>query len=122
VIAIIPLVIALSRAAAAPLRGSVVHGVLRHRPEQTDWPMHIVMVIVAGLIGLAVFWFGFRMFGRPGAAGAGLFIWVWFAAALLNGAVGVFKAGIPPINEVAAFIPIFGIPAAIAWYLAYRLG
>jgi len=28
--------------------------------------------------------------------------------------------GIPLINEVGAFIPIFGIPAAVAWYLAYR--
>ena len=41
-------------------------------------------------------------------------------ASLLNGAVGVFRAGIPLINEIGAFIPIFGIPAAIAWYLAYR--
>jgi hypothetical protein len=83
---------------------------------------HILLVIVGGLVGLAVFYFGFRMFGRPGAAGAALFIWVWLAASLLNGAVGVLKAGIPLINEVGAFIPIFGIPAAIAWYLAYRHG
>ena len=83
---------------------------------------HILMVIVGGLVGLAVFYFGFRMFGRPGAAGAALFIWVWLVAALLNGAVGVLKAGIPLINEIGAFIPIFGIPAAVAWYLAYRLG
>ena len=43
--------------------------------------------------------------------------------ARLNAAVGVFKAGIPFINEVGAFIPIFGIPAAAAWdLLAYRHG
>jgi hypothetical protein len=83
---------------------------------------HILLVIVGGLVGLAVFYLGYRMFGRPGAAGAALFIWVWLAASLLNGAVGVFKAGIPLINEVGAFIPIFGIPAAVAWVLAYRLG
>lgn len=83
---------------------------------------HILMVIVGGLVGLAVFYFGYRMFGRSGAAGAALFIWVWLAASLLNGAVGVLRAGIPLVNEIAAFIPIFGIPAAIAWYLAYRHG
>jgi hypothetical protein len=36
--------------------------------------------------------------------------------------VGVTQAGIPLINEIAAFIPIFGIPAAAAWFLAYRYG
>ena len=29
-------------------------------------------------------------------------------------------AGIPVLNEVAAFVPIFGIPAVAAWYLAYK--
>ena len=53
-------------------------------------------------------------------SGAAIFIWVWLASALLNGAVGVFRAGIPLLNEFGAFIPIFGIPAAIAWYLAYK--
>ena len=83
---------------------------------------HIISVTILGLVGLAVFWFGFRMFRRPGPAGARLFIWAWLAAALLNGAVGVFQAGIPLLNEIGAFIPIFGIPAAAAWYLGYRLG
>jgi hypothetical protein len=84
--------------------------------------MHIVIVVAGGLVGLMAFYFGYRMYGRPGAAGAALFIWVWLIASLLNGAVGVFGAGIPPVNEAGAFIPIFGIPAAIAWFLAYRLG
>jgi hypothetical protein len=84
--------------------------------------MHILMVVVAGLVGLAVFYFGATLMGRPRASGAAVFIWAWLIAAILNGAVGVFRAGIPPINEIGAFIPIFGIPAAIAWYLAYRHG
>jgi hypothetical protein len=91
-------------------------------PQKGASMSHILLVIVGGLVGLAVFYFGYRMFGRPGAAGAALFIWVWLAASLLNGAVGVFKAGIPLINEIGAFIPIFGIPAAAACYLGYRLG
>ena len=61
------------------------------------------------------------MFGPDGRAGAARFIWVWLAASILNGAVGV-KAGIPLINEIGAFIPIFGIPAAAAWFLAYATG
>lgn len=84
--------------------------------------MHILMVVIGGLVGLAAFYLGYRMFGRSGAAGAALFIWVWLAASILNGAVGVLRAGIPLVNEIGAFIPIFGIPAAIAWYLAYRYG
>jgi hypothetical protein len=84
--------------------------------------MHIVIVVIGGLAGLAAFYFGTRKVGRPPAAGAALFIWVWLVASILNGAVGVLRAGIPLINEVGAFIPIFGIPAGIAWYLAYRYG
>ncbi len=84
--------------------------------------MHIVIVTVAGLIALAVFYLGARMLGWPGATGAVVFIWAWLVASILNGAVGVLKAGIPVINEVGAFVVIFGIPAAIAWYLAYRVG
>lgn len=84
--------------------------------------MHVLIVVIGGLVGLAAFYFGYRLFGRSGAAGATLFIWVWLVAAILNGAVGVLRAGIPIINEIGAFIPIFGIPAAIAWYLAYRHG
>jgi hypothetical protein len=84
--------------------------------------MHILMVTVAGLVALVVFYFGATLMGRPRASGAAVFIPVWMLAAILNGAVGVFKAGIPVINEAGAFIPIFGIPAAAAWYLAYRYG
>ena len=84
--------------------------------------MHILMVTVAGLVALVVFYFGATLMGRPRASGAAVFIWAWLVAANLNGAVGVFRAGIPVINEAGAFIPIFGIPAAVAWYLAYRHG
>ena len=69
--------------------------------------MHILIVIVGGLAALALFYLGYRFAGHNPAAGAALFIWVWLAASVLNGFVGVFKAG---------------IPAAAAWYLAYRYG
>lgn len=84
--------------------------------------MHVVMVVGMGLIALAAFYFGAGLMGRAAATGAALFIWVWLVASILNGLVGILRAGIPLINEIAAFIPIFGIPAAVAWYLAYRHG
>lgn len=84
--------------------------------------MHMLIAIVAGLVALAVFYFGAGLIGRSGAQGAFVFIWVWLAASLLNGAVGVLRAGIPVINEVGAFILIFGIPAAAAWVLSYKYG
>jgi hypothetical protein len=82
--------------------------------------MHIVISAVIGLIVLAAFYFGAGLFQRSGQTGAAVFIWVWLAAALVNGAVGVLRAGIPVLNEIGAFIPIFGIPAVAAWYLAYK--
>ena len=84
--------------------------------------MHIAIVVIGGLAALAMFYFGAGMLGRSGAAGAALFIWVWLVAAILNGAVGVLRAGIQVVNEIGAFVVIFGIPAAVAWYLAYRHG
>jgi hypothetical protein len=82
--------------------------------------MHILTLVIFGLGALAVFFFGARLFGRSGQAGVAAFIPVWLIAALLNGAVGVMRVGIPLTNEIGAFIPIFGIPAAVAWYLARR--
>lgn len=82
--------------------------------------MHVVMFVVFGLIALAAFYFGAGLLQRSGQAGAAIFIWVWLAAAIVNGVVGVLRAGIPVLNEVAAFVPIFGIPAVAAWYLAYK--
>jgi hypothetical protein len=84
--------------------------------------MHILMVVGFGLAGLTAFVVIARMINASGRTfdGARIFIWVWLVASLLNGAVGVFAAKIPLINEIAAFIPIFGIPAAAAWYLSQR--
>jgi hypothetical protein len=84
--------------------------------------MHILMLVIAGLVALAVFFFGARLLRSSGQAGAAVFIWVWLVASIVNGAFGVMHAGIPVINEIGAFIPIFGIPAALAWYLAYKRG
>jgi hypothetical protein len=84
--------------------------------------MHVVMLVVFGLVGLTAFVVLGRMINASGRTfdGARIFIWVWLLGSLLNGAVGVFAAKIPLVNEIAAFIPIFGIPAAAAWYLSQR--
>jgi hypothetical protein len=84
--------------------------------------MHTVTVVVVGLIVLAFFFFVSSLIGKGGPAGAYAFIWVWLVVAIGNGAYGVIHAGIPLLNETGAFIPIFAIPAAIAWYLAFKYG
>ena len=84
--------------------------------------MHIVMVTAIGLVLLGAFVLGGWLLNKTaGLANAAFyFIWFWLAASVVNGIFGVMRAGIPVINEVGALIPIFGIPAAIAWYLARR--
>jgi hypothetical protein len=86
--------------------------------------VHILVFAVVGLLVLAAFVLVARLISRSGHAvdGARPFIWVWLAASLANGAVGVLQAGIPLLNEIGAFIPIFGVPAAAAWYLSRRKG
>ncbi|MES1155179.1 MAG: hypothetical protein ABUL48_02000 [Pseudorhodoplanes sp.] len=81
--------------------------------------MHILMVMGVGLVLLSAFALGGYLFNKPTglANGAYYFIWFWLAASIGNGIFGTMRAGIPVINEIGAFIPIFGIPAAIAWYL-----
>ena len=64
--------------------------------------MHMVMVVVVGLILLAGFVGVSWLMNKPAQGGPG--------------------AGIPLLNEIGAFIPIFGIPAAAAWLYLRRLG
>jgi hypothetical protein len=80
--------------------------------------MHILALVLMGLAVLAAFVLGSRAVGFGGVVGAKLFIWVWLASSLVNAAAGVFYAKIALLNEFAAFIPIFGIPAIAAWFVA----
>ena len=87
--------------------------------------MHILTFV---LIGLGVLGF-FIVTGlllnrrRPGypVDAPRLFIWVWLPAAAINSAVGYLQVGVPLANEIGAFAPIFGIPAAVAFYLSRRM-
>ena len=83
--------------------------------------MHILMLIVLGHLVLAAF-MAAGLINRDGNTvdGARPFIWVWLLISIANGVVGVVQAGIPVLNEIGAFIPIFGVPAAVAWYLSRR--
>ena len=83
--------------------------------------MHILIVTVIGLALLGAFALGGRLFNITLASGAYYFIWFWLAASVVNGIFGVVRVGIPVINEIGAFIPIFGIPAAVAWYLSRHM-
>jgi hypothetical protein len=84
--------------------------------------MHILLMVVIGLVVLGAFVLGARALSRGrGAYGAWLFLWVWLVASMINAAIGYFRVGVPLLTEVGAFIPIFGIPAAAAWYFARRL-
>lgn len=84
--------------------------------------MHIVIVTAAGLLLLGAFVLGGYLLNKTGgiANAAFYFIWFWLTAAIVNGVFGTVRAGIPVINEIGAFIPIFGIPAAVAFYLLRR--
>src|SRR4051812_9010619 len=87
-----------------------------------EFAMHIAIVTGIGLVVLAVFFFVASLIGKGGPSGAYVFIWVWLVVSIANGTYGVVRAGIPLLNELGAFIPIFGIPVLIAWYLAFQYG
>jgi hypothetical protein len=86
--------------------------------------VYVLLFVIYGLIALAATLVIAWLLGRNGWAidGARIFIGLWLIAALLNGVVGVFYAQVPLLNEAAAFVVIFGIPAAVAFYLSRRRG
>lgn len=86
--------------------------------------MHTLFVIVAGLTLLFIFVLVSRIINRSGggAGGARVFIWVWALIAAANAVTGVISAGISPLIELGIFLVVFGVPAAIAWFAARKLG
>jgi hypothetical protein len=87
--------------------------------------MRSVIIIVAGLVFLAIFAYAPRLFGRTGAEsmilGAKLFIPLWFIAAAINLWIGVAQAGYTFMEELPIFLAIFGIPAAVAAFVWWKL-
>lgn len=87
--------------------------------------MHILNWTVGGLLVLALFIIAAGLINRSRGTrfidGAKFFVGVWFFAALFNFYNGWAEHGIPFVNEIAAFVPIFGIPAAAAWLWVRRV-
>jgi hypothetical protein len=86
--------------------------------------VHVIIFTAIGIGTLIVFllisWLLNRSRATKPIDGAWIFIWFWLVAALANGYNGWANHGIPLINESAAFVPIYGIPAAIAWFWSRR--
>jgi hypothetical protein len=81
--------------------------------------MHILTFVVIGVALLVVMQYAPRVAGVS-FDGAWYFIWLWLVISILNGLYGHIRVGIPVLNEIGAFLPIFGIPAALAWFLKRR--
>lgn len=86
--------------------------------------MHVAMVIGTGLLLLCVF----SMFGWLwGASMAGVamaaksFVPAWLVIASVNMWVGVTHAGYTVRQEAPILILVFGVPAAVAALVAWRL-
>ena len=86
--------------------------------------MRTLFIIFGGLTLLFIFVLVSRLINRTGggAGGAGVFIWVWGLIAAANAITGVIGAGISPLIELGVFLVVFGVPAAIAWFTAKKLG
>lgn len=86
--------------------------------------MHTLMVIGGGLLLLAVFLVLGRVLGGGNGAlpqAALYFVFAWFVAAGINMYVGVAKAGYSVADELPMFLIVFGVPAASALILRWRL-
>ena len=84
--------------------------------------MHTLMMVVGGLVALGIFILAAVLLKRSTADGARIFIWPWLAVSLANMFVGVYWASIPYNVEIPVLVVVFGVPAAVAWYVARRFG
>lgn len=85
--------------------------------------MHTLILLATGFALLvACVQFGFVYGGgKPGRRrGALVFIALWFMGAGINFWIGVNEAGYPVADELPIFAIVFGIPAAIAGYIAWK--
>jgi hypothetical protein len=87
--------------------------------------MRSAIIIVIGFVLLAICVFAGRVFGRPGPqamiTGAQVFIPLWFIAAAVNMWIGVSRAGYTFMEELPIFLVIFGLPAAVAAFVWWKL-
>lgn len=82
--------------------------------------MHTITVISGGLLLLGAFALASRL-GKFSLSSAALwFIPVWLLASIYNLYIGVSTAGYTVLQELPILIPVFGIPAAVAFYVSRR--
>jgi hypothetical protein len=80
--------------------------------------MHTLRMVAGGLVALGIFMLAARLLGRSAGDGARIFILPWLAAAVINMLIGVYWAGIAWSVELPVLAAVFGVPAAVAWYLS----
>jgi len=87
--------------------------------------MRTALFLVAGFLLLAAFLLLGRLFSAnyPGATlqAAIAFVALWLVVAGANMWVGVAKAGYSATEELPIFLLIFGLPAAVAIVLKWKL-
>jgi hypothetical protein len=87
--------------------------------------MRTVLFLLAGFLLLAAVYILARSFAAhyPGALGLALatYVMLWFAVAAFNMWVGVAKAGYSITEELPIFLLIFGVPAAVAAVVRWKL-
>ena len=80
--------------------------------------MHMLMLVVGGLVALGIFVLAAVLLRRRIADGARVFVWPWLAASVINMLIGMYWANIPFSVELPVLIVVFGVPAAVAWFVA----
>lgn len=82
--------------------------------------MHTLTWVAGGIVALGIFVLAAVLLGRRVADGAHVFIWPWLAASVVNMLIGVYWASVPYSVEIPVLVVVFGVPAAVAWYVAKR--
>jgi hypothetical protein len=86
--------------------------------------MHMLLVITAGLLLLAVFMLFGKLWGDDlsgVAVAAKIFVPAWLLVALVNMWVGVTRAGYTVTQELPILFAVFAVPAAVAAVAVWQL-
>jgi hypothetical protein len=85
--------------------------------------MHTIIVIGTGLVLLGICAYVGRLMGGPGALGTAtlVFLPLWFIGAATNMYIGVKKAGYSVADEAPVFAIVFGVPAAVALFVWWKM-
>jgi hypothetical protein len=87
--------------------------------------MRTGLFLIAGFLLLAASFILARLFsnyfGSSGLAATSSFLVLWFALTSFNMWIGVARAGYPTAEELPIFLFLFGIPAAAAILINWKL-